>query len=88
MNEAGNILNVNAIAPKCLEAHFWCRVDIWLHILGMLDICRYSRARIVQKRPRNAFARWVAEFSRGINSALIHFFTRRWVFLLGLEEFT
>lgn len=45
-DQAPNVPNINTVAPRCLQAHFWRPIDIWLHIFIMLDISRNSRAKI------------------------------------------
>ena len=45
-NQASNVPDVNTIAPRCVETHFWRPIDIWLHILIMLDISKNSRAKV------------------------------------------
>lgn len=85
-NQAPNVPNISAVAPRCLQVHFWRPIDVWLHILFMLDISRNSRAKVAQKRLPDALAGWGVERSGGIEGVALHFFAGRWVLLFGLDE--
>lgn len=86
-NHASNVPNVNAIAPRRLEAYFWRPIDIWLHVLVMLDISRNGRAKVTQERLPNALTRWGVECSGGVDCVPPDVFPGRWAFLFSLDEF-
>lgn len=85
-NQTPNVPNINAVAPWCFQAHFWRPIDVWLHILVMLDIPRNSRAKVAQKRLPDALAGWGVKHSGGIDGVPLHFFAGGWVLLFGLDE--
>ena len=79
-----DVPNIDAVAPRDLQADLGRPIHVQLHIFVMRDIPRYSRARIAKNRLSDTFGQ--VEAQRSIDNISINFFTRRGVILFGFDE--
>ena len=79
-----DVPDVDAVAPRDLQADLWRPIHVRLHIFIMRDIPRYSRAKVAKNGLSDAFRQ--VEPSGSIDGVSVDFFTRRGVLLFRFDE--